>query len=192
MAWRLSGLLFLLSAPVIAWANASDGGVGHKQWTKRYDPYFKKYTKRYFGPGVDWRWFKAQGIAESGLKAKARSRSGAVGIMQILPSTFGDIKKKNPTIGALAEPRWNIAAGIYYDRHLYQRWRKRLVYRERFPFMFGSYNAGLGNINKAWRKAKRKRRKVARWPEVEPYVPKETRRYVKRIRGLMKAHPKKQ
>ncbi|MEO8334914.1 MAG: hypothetical protein ABI664_08070, partial [bacterium] len=27
--------------------------------TERFDPIFKKYTKRYFGIGTDWRWFKA-------------------------------------------------------------------------------------------------------------------------------------
>ena len=27
----------------------------------QYDPTFRKYTKRYFGPAFDWRYFKAQG-----------------------------------------------------------------------------------------------------------------------------------
>ena len=35
--------------------------------TERFDPIFKKYTKRYFGVGTDWHWFKAQGMAESDL-----------------------------------------------------------------------------------------------------------------------------
>ncbi|MCK5784786.1 MAG: hypothetical protein KAH06_10080, partial [Desulfobacterales bacterium] len=37
----------------------------------KYDGYFSKYSKRYFGPGFDWRYFKAQAIAESRLKANA-------------------------------------------------------------------------------------------------------------------------
>ncbi len=177
-------LLLLVLLPAIVWAGLRDGGVSHKHWPRSFDPYFKKYAKHYFGVGVDWRWFKAQGIAESGLNPKARSRTGAVGIMQILPSTYADIKKRNPALGALEEPRWNIAAGIQYDRYLYKRWIQRIP-KNRFPFMFASYNAGLGAINKAWRKARRKRGKVIRWKQVAPHVPRETRRYVRRIQELM-------
>ncbi len=181
MPWLLLGIL----VPAVAWASFGDHGVGHKQWTSRFDPYFRKYAKHYFGAGTDWRWFKAQGIAESGLNPKARSPTGAVGIMQILPSTFGDIKKKNPAFGSLREPRWNIAAGIYYDRHLHKRWVQWGA-KDRFSFMFASYNAGLGTIGKAWRKARRRHRKLCCWPQVAPFAPRETRRYVERISGLMK------
>ena len=49
---------------------------------------FQKYAKRYFGPAFDWGFFKAQGMSESGLDTAARSRAGARGIMQLMPSTF--------------------------------------------------------------------------------------------------------
>src|SRR5665213_4199966 len=58
----------------------------------RYDAYFKKYTKRYFGVGFDWQYFKAQGMAESELSATARSNVGARGVMQLMPSTFEEIQ----------------------------------------------------------------------------------------------------
>jgi membrane-bound lytic murein transglycosylase F len=57
----------------------------------KYDKYFLKYSKRYFGPGFDWHYFKAQAVAESRLQADARSRVGAVGVMQIMPRTFEEI-----------------------------------------------------------------------------------------------------
>lgn len=38
-----------------------------------------------------------------------------------MPKTFDEIKKKNPSFVDVNEPRWNIAAGIYYDRQLYQK-----------------------------------------------------------------------
>jgi len=97
--------------------------VTSKSWTNKYDGYFKKYTKRYFGPGFEWRWFKAQGIAESNLNNEAESWVNARGIMQIIPKTFHEIKKKKPSFVDVNEPRWNIAAGIYYDYQLYQKWK---------------------------------------------------------------------
>ena len=48
---------------------------------ERYDDLFKKYGKRFFGPGFDWRLFKAQAMAESNLSPTARSHCGARGIM---------------------------------------------------------------------------------------------------------------
>ena len=49
----------------------------------------------------------------------------------------------------------------------------------------GSYNAGYGNINKAFRRAKNKVGEVKQWDQVEPYGPGETRHYVRRIKRLM-------
>ena len=52
-----------------------------KRNNSRYDNYFRKYSKRYFGLGFDWRYFKAQGMAESELNPNAKSYVGARGIM---------------------------------------------------------------------------------------------------------------
>jgi len=38
---------------------------------KKFDRYFSKYSKRFFGPGFNWHFFKAQAVAES----KNRGRS---------------------------------------------------------------------------------------------------------------------
>ena len=116
--------LALLFFTVVAAAGQAAKGPKEKidDWTDRYDAHFRKYAKHYFGPGMDWRWFKAQAIAESGLKPDARSKSGARGIMQIMPGTFREIQKKNAHLKDVNSPRWNIAAGIYYDRQLYRKW----------------------------------------------------------------------
>ncbi len=39
----------------------------YNQFTE-FDRHFSKYSKRYFGPAFDWRYFKAQAIAESRLQ----------------------------------------------------------------------------------------------------------------------------
>lgn len=116
----------------------------------QYDYYIKKYTKRFFGPAFDWRYFKAQAVAESGLRHDAISSSGAVGVMQILPNTFDAVKQKNPEIkGRLIHVRWNIAGGVYYNRTLWNLWKAERPFQDRVGFMFGSYNAGKGNVLKA-------------------------------------------
>src|SRR5215208_5697276 len=93
----LTGLL-VLAGNVFAQASA----------TEKYDETFRKYTKRYFGPAFDWRLFKAQAIAESNLKVAARSPMGARGIMQLMPTTFSEIRSKNPEItGKWDHPEWN-------------------------------------------------------------------------------------
>ena len=92
--------------------------------TDRYDDTFRKYSKRFFGVGFDWRIFKAQGMAESNLDMNAKSSVGAQGIMQLMPSTFQEIRSKNPEIKAINHPEWNIAAGIYYDHQLWKQWQQ--------------------------------------------------------------------
>ncbi|MDY6880682.1 MAG: transglycosylase SLT domain-containing protein [Desulfatiglans sp.] len=158
----------------------------------KYDPYFSKYSKRYFGPGFDWRHFKAQAIAESRLKANAKSRVGALGVMQIMPRTFKEIIRKEPTIkGTRAQPRWNIAAGIYYDRMIWRTWKADRPFQDRINFMFGSYNAGKGNILKAQRIAEKKGLNPNLWGSIEPSLPavtgkqsQETVGYVRKIEKI--------
>ncbi len=159
---------------------------------KKYDPYFSKYSKRYFGPGFDWRHFKAQAVAESRLKATAKSRVGAMGVMQIMPRTFKEIALKNPSIkGTRAQPRWNIAAGIYYDRQLWNTWKAKRPFQDRMNFMFGSYNAGKLNIIKAQKLAEKNGLNPNLWQSIESELPgvtgkssRETVGYVQKIEKI--------
>jgi soluble lytic murein transglycosylase-like protein len=140
--------------------------------TSKYDPTFQKYAKRYFGAGTDWRWFKAQGMAESDLTPTARSRVGARGIMQLMPSTYGQIKSALPKFGAIDDPEWNIAAGILHDRDLWTLWGRDVPEDQRWAFMFASYNAGEGTIMRARRAAEAARLDHSRWPAIETVAPK--------------------
>ena len=158
----------------------------------KFDSYFSKYSKRYFGPNFNWRYFKAQAIAESGLKADARSKVGAAGVMQIMPKTFEEIKTKNPIIkGTRLQPRWNIAAGIYYDRLLWKTWKAERPLLDRIHFMFGSYNAGKSNILKAQKVAEKEGLDPNLWRSIKPVLPnvtgsrsKETIHYVEKINHI--------
>jgi membrane-bound lytic murein transglycosylase F len=139
--------------------------------SRRYDSIFQKYAKRYFGAGTDWRWFKAQGMAESDLTPTARSRVGARGIMQLMPSTYGQIKSALPRFGKIDDPEWNIAAGILHDHDLWELWNRDVPEDQRWAFMFASYNAGEGTIMRARRTAAAERLDQSRWPAIERVAP---------------------
>ncbi|MDM8515238.1 transglycosylase SLT domain-containing protein [Desulfobacterales bacterium HSG16] len=184
--WILSlSILFLIGC---SYAEAGESFAGFNR-IKKYDRHFSKYSKRYFGPGFDWRFFKAQAIAESRLKQDARSHVGAVGVMQIMPRTFKEIKKKNSAIkGGLLKAKWNIAAGIWYDRTLWKIFTARRPFQDRVKFMFGSYNAGKGTIIKAQKKAAKKGLNPNLWQSIESVLPEitgrrslETLKYIKKI-----------
>ncbi len=154
----------------------------------KYDDTFRKYSKRFFGPGFDWKIFKAQGIAESGLSPDAESQVGAHGLMQLMPSTFAEIQSRNPDFQNINDPEWNIAGGIYYDRILWNNWKEISPDSEKQRFTFGSYNAGRGTIMKAQSKAKDKNLDHNAWqnikqiaPEVRGWRHEETINYVHKI-----------
>ena len=183
-----------------AWAASTTAGkiedfpnVTSRKWTSKYDQYFRKYTKRYFGAGFEWKWFKAQAIAESNLKANATSWVNAKGIMQLMPKTFHEIKKKKPSFVDINEPRWNIAAGIYYDRQLYKKWRAKRPFKDKISFTFARYNAGFQNIIKAQKTAKKRGLNENLWHNIKSVAPKvsgwrhkETVGYVDKITTMMK------
>lgn len=175
----LKRLLLLLA---LLWAQpgfSSVSTVDSSDWSSDYDALFTKHSTRYFGPYFDWRWFKAQAIAESGLRTNVTSKAGARGIMQLIPSTFREIQADQEYIDDLESPDSNIAAGIYYIRESFRKWQE-MPEQDRLFMAFASYNAGYYRVLKAYRNAE-----VKNWQTIEKSLPQETRRYVKRIRRLM-------
>jgi membrane-bound lytic murein transglycosylase MltF len=155
---------------------------------ERYDELFRKYSKRFFGVGYDWRYFKAQGMAESNLDSAARSYVGARGIMQLMPTTFAEIQSRRPELESIDHVEWNIAAGIMHDRYLWRRWKDLGVDDERRRFMFASYNAGEGPILRARGMARQRQLDAHAWASIEQVAPevrrwryRETLGYVRKI-----------
>ena len=156
----------------------------------RYDATFRKYSKRYFGIGHDWRIFKAQAMAESEMNPNAVSWVGARGLMQLMPSTYKAIQSRSSTFGSIDDPEWNIAAGILHSRGLWRRWERDSIETDRREFMFASYNAGEGTIMNAQRACVARSLDRRAWRSVEtvaPEVPRwryrETLGYVRKIRA---------
>jgi membrane-bound lytic murein transglycosylase F len=186
--WRV--LLWLTL--VVADPLAAQGKRGRD--SERFDDTFRKYSKRYFGPAFDWRLFKAQGMAESNLDPGAKSWVGARGVMQLMPSTFKEIRTQQPELRSIDNPEMNIAAGVLYDRKLWQLWEGDSVFAHRERFMFGSYNAGRRTILNAQVVARKDSLDPRDWTHVArvaPRVPRwrheETLEYVERIEANLRA-----
>jgi len=166
-ALGLAIVLFLGLLPGLA-----AGQRGHT----RYDDTFRKYSKRFFGVGFDWRVFKAQGMTESQLDPSAQSAVGARGVMQLMPSTFSEIQSKNPQLASMDDVEWNIAAGIYHDRQQWRLWQDHVSVADHTRFMFASYNAGRVPILTAQRVAQEKALDPREWTSIEQVAP-EVRRW---------------
>jgi soluble lytic murein transglycosylase-like protein len=110
--------------------------------------------------------------------------------MQLMPSTYGQIRSAIPRFGTIDNPEWNIAAGILHDRDLWTLYSPDVDELERWHFVFAGYNAGEGTINRARRTALAAKLDNRTWPNIERVAPKverwryaETLDYVKRIRA---------
>jgi membrane-bound lytic murein transglycosylase F len=182
-----SWLILGATLGLLAWPGARDA-TAQTVVTARFDDTFRKYSKRFFGPGFDWRLFKAQGIVESNLNPEAQSRAGARGIMQLVPNTWHEVRSKNPELTSISHPEWNIAAGISYNRRLWMLWETESDAVHRREFMLGSYNAGRSTLLRAQRIAQEQALDPRTWSSiahVAPTVPRwryqETLTYLSRI-----------
>ena len=120
---------------------------------KRFDElskYFKKYATQY---NFEWLLLVAQGYQESGLDQTTRSPVGAIGVMQVMPTTAKDRNVNIPNIH-LVEP--NIHAGAKYMRFLVDQYfdEPGIDKVNRHLFAFAAYNGGPNRIARLRREAK--------------------------------------
>jgi membrane-bound lytic murein transglycosylase MltF len=103
---------------------------------------FKRFAGKY---GFDWLMITALAYQESGLDQSVKSPVGAVGVMQILPSTAAGPPVNIPDVHKLDK---NIQAGTKYLRFLYDKYFKKAPMDEvnKVLFTFAAYNAGPGRI----------------------------------------------
>jgi membrane-bound lytic murein transglycosylase MltF len=111
----------------------------------KYKELFQKYGNKY---EFDWLLLAAMAYQESGLNNKKKNKSGAVGIMQVLPSTAKD---KNINISKVNLLENNVHAGVKYLDFLRQRYFSdpKIKPRNQVRFALAAYNAGPAKINRA-------------------------------------------
>jgi len=101
---------------------------------------FRKYAGRY---DIDYLLMMAQGYQESRLDQRAKSRVGAIGIMQLMPATGAQMN-----VGDISEIEANIHAGVKYMRLVEDTYfdEPSLDPLVKALFTFASYNAGPNRI----------------------------------------------
>jgi membrane-bound lytic murein transglycosylase MltF len=107
-------------------------------------PHFKKYSKQY---NLDYLLMAAQGYQESRLDQSVKSPVGAVGIMQVMPSTAAGAPVK---ITNIQTEENNIHAGARLMHFLIEDHFNEpgLDVRNRMLFAIASYNAGPAKIGR--------------------------------------------
>jgi hypothetical protein len=127
----------------------------------RWRPFVAEASRRF---GVPAAWIERVMRAESGGRAvlggrPVTSRAGAMGLMQLMPRTWAEMRSAHGLGPDPYDPRDNILAGSAYLAWLYRRFG--------YPGLFGAYNAGPGR-DEAWLSGRRA-------------LPDETRTYLARV-----------
>lgn len=106
-----------------------------------YAEFVEKYAQEYsVSEELVWAVIKT----ESGFDSSAVSNKGAIGLMQMMPSTFewltNDILRDHHNSGMLYDPETNIKYGTYYLSRLHNRFGD-------WDTAIAAYNGGEGNVS---------------------------------------------
>ena len=111
-------------------------------YPRGYSEYVTIYAEKY---GVPETLVYAVIRTESDFESGAVSGAGAVGLMQLMPSTFkwltDDILFEHMEVGMLYDPETNIRYGTFYLSYLYDRYAD-------WDLVIAAYNGGPGNVDK--------------------------------------------
>ena len=129
-----------------------------------YDTLFKVAAQE-----MEWDWLllAAQAYKESKFDKDIESWAGAIGLMQVLPSTGmeHDISKQE-----LFDPDKNMHAATRHLMWLKRQWRHIENGTEQQKFILASYNVGLGHVQDAVRLTKKYGGDIDSWEEVSEYL----------------------
>jgi hypothetical protein len=111
------------------------------QLMRRWDPFITEASRRF---GVPISWVRAVMQIESGGRTMLgeglpmTSSQGAMGLMQLMPETYEDMRRAYGLGKDPYDPHDNIIAGTAYLRFLRGKYG--------YPQMFAAYNDGPGNL----------------------------------------------
>ena len=112
---------------------------------------FRKYSNQY---NFDWLMIGALAYQESRIDQSKRSPAGAIGVMQLLPTTAAD---SNVNVANIEEIGNNIHAGVKYLRFMRDRYfeKEQMDDLNKMLFTFASYNAGPAKVSQLRKQARK-------------------------------------
>lgn len=125
-----------------------NGGDYSKGTISRYDDLFKRYAPTC---GLDWRLLAAMAYNESSFNPNAVSYMGAMGLMQLMPSTARQYGVNNPF-----DPEQSVKGAAKLMSNLLAYYSSVPNPDERINFALAAYNAGQGHVDDARRLAKKR------------------------------------
>ena len=132
---RLTAFLLLsgmfLAMPLSVTANAQDMPATRTAPTHPFAAYIEEAAQRF---GIPAAWIQAVMRAESAGDVRATSSADAMGLMQIMPDTWAELRVRHRLGRDPYDPRDNILAGAAYLREMYDRYG--------WPGFLAAYNAG--------------------------------------------------
>lgn len=132
----LSGLSIASVMPAITMAQDAQSARPLQR-----DPYADHVAEASRRFGVPIAWIRAVMRAESAGELRAISSAGAMGLMQIMPATWADLRARHGLGRDPYDPRDNILAGTAYLRELHNRYGS--------PGFLAAYNAGPGRYEES-------------------------------------------
>ena len=112
----------------------------HRASALAADPFAAFVTEASRRFAVPEHWIRAVIRVESGGNSRARSRNGAIGLMQIMPGTWTELRSRHRLGTDPYDIRDNILAGTAYIRELSDRYGA--------PGFLAAYNAGPGRYER--------------------------------------------
>jgi soluble lytic murein transglycosylase-like protein len=108
--------------------------AAHRANSLPVDPFAAFITEASKRFAVPEHWMRSVMRVESAGEVRARSRKGAMGLMQIMPQTWSELRARYELGTDPYDPHDNILAGAAYIRELYQRFGA--------PGFLAAYNSG--------------------------------------------------
>jgi len=131
----LSGLI--LAAPATSPASAQQAPAERPSRNDPYGAYIAEAAQRF---GVPEAWIRAVMRVESAGDVRAISSAGAMGLMQVMPATWSELRVRHRLGANPYDPRDNILAGTAYLREMHDRYGS--------PGFLAAYSAGPGRYEK--------------------------------------------
>lgn len=120
----------------------AESRMGARELMDRWTPVITEASRRFDIPA---RWIRAVVRMESGGRTMTSasqpitSKAGAMGIMQLMPGTYGEMRVQYHLGSNPFDPHDNIFAGTAYLHWLYKKYG--------YPAMFAAYNDGPGHLD---------------------------------------------